>query len=63
MDTDGTPELIMIRYVDESTANINVWTMKNGKAVQTVGEEVLAGGVLSEANIFSPQAGTNGSMQ
>lgn len=52
MDANGTPELIVIRYVDESTANINVWTVRNDRAVQTVNESVSAGGTLTEASIF-----------
>ncbi|WP_295762523.1 S-layer homology domain-containing protein [uncultured Oscillibacter sp.] len=51
MDANGIPELITVRYTD-GLANINVWTIRNGKAVQTVDEEVSAGGTLTEANIF-----------
>ena len=52
MDGDGVPELIVIRYASESSAYICVWTMQNGKAVQTVNEEISAGGAYTEARIF-----------
>ena len=42
MDGNGVLDLIMIRYSNEpqSPAYINVWTIQNGKAVQTVNEEI-----------------------
>ena len=52
MDANGIPELIMIHIHNQSTADINIWTIRNGKAVQTVNAEVLAGGVYTESNIF-----------
>lgn len=52
MDGDGSPELIVIRYASESSAYICVWAMQNGKAIQTVNEEISAGGVYTEARIF-----------
>ena len=52
MDANGIPELIMIHIRNQSNADINIWTIRNGKAVQTVNAEVLAGGVYTESNIF-----------
>ena len=54
MDGNGVLDLIMIRYSNEpqSPAYINVWTIQNGKAVQTVNEEIYPGGAYTEASIF-----------
>lgn len=52
MDADGTPELIVICYTGDN-AHIFIWTMQNGRAVQTVNEASIGpGGGVSESNIF-----------